>query len=813
MTLGDEYEDIAVEDGTPGDNMRPARRHRPAGRSTAAERRSAPSNPSSASAPPMCHLCSEAIIGQEPHKLKGFSFHDGACWNAIRAHRRIFAGARAELLKSDGLMLSDPATWRMEVAPLIRRPGETRDRLARNIVKSKRQVKENFQATEEIEDLLLLNKKRFIMHRRDNDDANTSDASDEFVELLTNQGSQYSRDGEPRVAVRDVVRIRQRIGCKQSFVQESALLVDDAAALGGPSAPSGSAGPGAPRRRTPSRRADRRRRRDRPRRRDDATRHDDEDEDDDDLDLGATADTGPADDACSVGARSRGSALAQLVRASRPGAPKRSRALSSDSAAGDIGTDDDMTTPITKRHKTTAPTASPNQLSASGTKMSALQFMKLRMDLKTRLQKTVAQHKMKTSTMNKAKAARDRLTTKQLNTLEVDPSDCIHKLNKLVNELCKIADSIDVVKSAGWDEFLSNAEDNLEKINIQNTAAFEHLQAMQFLLTEAGKVKKSEANSKRFRITMTADRFQRGGFTESFARALIDRIPKSDNASLSCNPEDFDPSAITLWTSGAEGKCEKMLSFVSALQAAGVDIKSKSEVIDRSLQAKCEWKGAMVAVESKIFDFDGCPIQNPMFTSEPGASPWLVGFRPNSWRFGPFAWPLPGFGSLAQLSFETPLQVHLLLIPAVDVLLQGVSLKDVRTYLDTPSGASMFSEKAKLIRMVHGELVWIPYGYMTIPIASFPESATDKKDTDSEPMKASSSDAGSVKNLADGIAYVWTWTPFVVKSAMGLEDTAWQAISGWNREYCEQHVAQRLWSERGKVLGHFVQEVQKARLE
>jgi len=114
-----------------------------------------------------CHLCLEGIDGTSSGKLKQFkgaTFH-AACWNGVRAYRRIFHGPA--LADCDRRMAAEPEEWRAEVAPLVIGEGEDVRQKRQKHRETIRDVPDTvtYDKSERLEDQLILNKRRFKTYK------------------------------------------------------------------------------------------------------------------------------------------------------------------------------------------------------------------------------------------------------------------------------------------------------------------------------------------------------------------------------------------------------------------------------------------------------------------------------------------------------------------------------------------------------------------------------------------------------------------------------------------------------------------------
>lgn len=112
----------------------------------------------------------------------------------------------------DKKMLQSPDDWREEVAPFVREAGKTRDTNIRKAVKTRIHKQIAFDRAEELNDSVLLTKKRYTAYTRFWEDATASDASSDFEQLHGLQNGRYDSSSERLVAVRDNARIRMAHG-------------------------------------------------------------------------------------------------------------------------------------------------------------------------------------------------------------------------------------------------------------------------------------------------------------------------------------------------------------------------------------------------------------------------------------------------------------------------------------------------------------------------------------------------------------------------------------------------------------------------
>ena len=142
-----------------------------------------------------------------------------------------------------------------------------------------------------------------------------------------------------------------------------------------------------------------------------------------------------------------------------------------------------------------------------------------------------------------------------------------------------------------------------------------------------------------------------------------------------------------------------------------------------------KWRGATTKIDTPLNKVDGFGFgAKPFGLDEVAASPWLAIYRQWCWRFGPMAWPLPGFGSFVQNVTDdeaaTTTKLHIAILPLKGVPSQGIYVSDIHQFLDTESGLQYCREAMTIISLRVGDVCWVPYGSIALPI--FSHDADDK---------------------------------------------------------------------------------------
>ena len=56
------------------------------------------------------------------------------------------------------------------------------------------------------------------------------------------------------------------------------------------------------------------------------------------------------------------------------------------------------------------------------------------------------------------------------------------------------------------------------------------------------------------------------------------------------------------------------------------------------------------------------------------------------------------------------------IIPIEPLLRHGVSMSDYGAFLETNSGLKFFKEECKLVLLRHGAALWVPWGFLAVPL-------------------------------------------------------------------------------------------------
>jgi hypothetical protein len=184
-------------------------------------------------------------------------------------------------------------------------------------------------------------------------------------------------------------------------------------------------------------------------------------------------------------------------------------------------------------------------------------------------------------------------------------------------------------------------------------------------------------------------------------------------------------------------------------------------------------------VDSSIIDLDELAIDGKSLTSlgEAGGSPWLAVRRSLTAAFGCQQWPLPGIGSLAQ-----PLdsEVWMLLFPVGALLKLGIAMPDLPRFLEQEQGEQFWNSNCLIIKVPHGSVLWIPFGYIAAPVANLQGDKSPE------------------------YARIWTVPILLKEFADAIAPTpVMSAIFAFNKDHFTRKSDQILWQQRETAFKKF----------
>ena len=714
-----------------------------------------------------CHLCSLAISETKPRTLFGYHFHS-QCFLGVRCHRRLCSTGKNQdaLIRSDRMMSDKPDEWRDVVMPLVVVDKEEgRDAAARRQVK--RKTESSYTRQEVLEDDLVLNKRRYKSYVKQWDDLSSEAASEAFVNLHGKQDGEYDDSDEEMVRVRDNMRIRQARGReKRAEVEED-------------------------RKRSPKR--SRRRGRD--------------DEEEDEPQSGRKASVP------NRGERPSGSSGCRGVRKDGDAESKSgSRARHSSSR---------LTSEALKLHDSGGLSSKGSACGDEESKrVKSVHFMRDRAKLKDRIEALLATGEGKISNLAKYKSRAAKLPNEKIKEMDKAPKETIAVGESAIAALRSLHAEMENLRASGYDAQKSKVESAIETWDEAEQLCADELEAVNFLLKLETDQKKKDSSKVRFARNKLQSALIAMGWGKALSKEIAIRAENPNQVKI--NAKDFNDEELSIWCTGdgyQESAGPNLFKALAALQQNCKPLATRQSELATSIRESPSWKGAGVIVEctTREHDYSQWPQSEKMFEANDEANcPWMTAVRPWAWRWGRQGWPLPGFGAWVQ-PFANDLDIMALLIPVGGVVKQGISLKDVQSFFETPVGLKYVSEQCQLVRLPPGCLAWIPYGMVAVPVVVEHEAAEDKDDQKEKadkkeelvktPTTPKKKKPGASEELP--LAFFWVWSPLVKEWACRVDEQAWAALLTENKEAFTKNQARISWSTREKYFSKFVAEVKK----
>lgn len=704
----------------------------------------------------LCYLC-ETPLGFYQHKYKGLDF-DAGCFAAVRCRRRLIMGNSAGLKAEDELMITDPESWRPSVLPLVKDSKHQSRTLARGCAKRDLQESVETSGQKNIEDTLLLTKRRFKSYHSFWDGISSADASERFDDDLSEADcSCRNSDDEPRVQVRDNIKQRASAGQKRVRRRVAPESGRGRSPLGGPTEP----------RRTRDRERGRERDRQRP--------------------------GGPN--------RTRDS------RGGRADEQRSARGLKREAGAQAKSSVDRLTHRRLAEHTSVADDARSLAGGASASsglgvaikqepgrghdgKLTMPEVMKIKACLKKEVQAALAAATSARSVQKQIKSKVERLSPEQLNTLENPPSEAMDAIEKHRLALAKHQEHIEGAKGSTIEGIRDTATTLMESLSNAEVAAQETLDAVCMVTASASVAKRMTTNAERYAKNKIIGKMVAGGVGKGCAKLCAGQIREPEcEARILTNPamKDIDFDRVCKWSSGDKEGEPVAQAIREVLSGCSLDVDAKTTSLFKSLADHERWQGALCKLDlgSSSLSLPGAKV-NPMFINEVGACQWLTGFKPHRWRFGPSAWPLPGVGT-----FVVPLTSHVILnlFEVGPLVGAGISLTDLMSHLDTNTGEKYFADHAIVLPVTDTDVVWVPWGWMVAPMA-VPEEELKKTQTE-----------------LDHYGACWTLPLFDAELQKKIPNNAWLAMKTMNDEWLEKTNSSGMWQARAALWKTFTNDL------
>ena len=634
----------------------------------------------------------------------------------------------------------------------------------------------NFEKKKHVSNKLLLTKRRFKAFKKTWDGMASDEASELFYERLEEQSSDMvDSDGEPRVREKGVSKERTETGTASEIITQRDVGPEAKRFRHGEETHRGagrdSARPEAKR----------------PRQVEEA-HHGAASASDDE---GLLEDDVVAETAASVAStKSKTPTLtSSRVAAHASAHGNRSSASAAPSVAASVAS------PSVPRAK-----EKPSEAPLSARKMSAVEVMQAKKDLKLEMAKTIDNAAHNKGILKRLKDASDSLSEVDKSKIEGDTAGIVGSIRKamdLVKAELDRTDSVRAMDFAAHKEKFATLRDNLAELIFNGE---EHYTAIMFVLGEKAKGEKTEKNQARYAKQKVANKLALGGFGPAHAKRLMNMIGDDDAAEEMqairvFHPAELNMEKVSIWTAEKPGdsagtgspinlaeKFQGPSDLMSTLQTKLASVaKSLTNPKSTGAVARIDMD---VPVNSWINGKNGESLN---FYDGPGSSATIVGFKKFAWRFGPQAHPLQGIASIVK-ALDRPFVLQL--CDVQQLISRGISIGDMHSFLETASGHTYFKSSCALVSLEPWAACVIPNGYVVVPVSGICDEAVPNT------AKVDKKQASDELDL-----YYYLTVPLGSQSLMKqLPRSTIDAIGTFNEAYYDKQRTTKIWSEKSDYL-------------
>ena len=189
----------------------------------------------------------------------------------------------------------------------------------------------------------------------------------------------------------------------------------------------------------------------------------------------------------------------------------------------------------------------------------------------------------------------------------------------------------------------------------------------------------------------------------------------------------FRSIKVTIWTPDGQN-AEKSSVVASVCKLFGEIpqelMTDKVANLQESLKQNPSWPGASAKLGSAGCDLHSVDIpQLKAIVGDQGSAPRMLAQNKWAWRCGAQAWASPGLGVFARADTDS---IGFKCLSVENIVSEGISLNDMSGFLETETGVEVL-QKSVTVPVKKGNLVWVPYGFVVVPV-----SAHIVRDKDSE---------------------------------------------------------------------------------
>lgn len=174
--------------------------------------------------------------------------------------------------------------------------------------------------------------------------------------------------------------------------------------------------------------------------------------------------------------------------------------------------------------------------------------------------------------------------------------------------------------------------------------------------------------------------------------------------------QDLDPKSVCMLGKGG-GPGDGLAALTADLTTTHDEVLKQRQADLSKIILRKNWKSGMAKMERRPSEAPAAFDDMAPFFDDPGATAWIVGLRPWTWRFGPADWPTPGMPQTVSALTRT------ICVQASDMqamLDEGLAVVDLRSYLETPSGSEFTKDRSVLTLLEPGSSIFIPCGYLPV---------------------------------------------------------------------------------------------------
>ncbi len=316
-------------------------------------------------------------------------------------------------------------------------------------------------------------------------------------------------------------------------------------------------------------------------------------------------------------------------------------------------------------------------------------------------------------------------------------------------------------QTQNWRIVWSTRYTPIEEVEEGRTKCSEHIEAMEFLLSQSRKEGKEVHNKQRYKKTKVVNRLIKNGYGKNHADKAATLLTTCSDA-VRMNPAEFDPRVVSVWK-GDSKECKIFGDLKDLFDSAKPARDQKVEkVLEQMADEKKKYQGALSYVPVDLKPPSSTATFSEFKFSKGNWHMGINAFRDDTWRWGPQAWGLPGVGVFCvAISNNCNFQVF-------DVAaLKGIHPKDIRAFLETPTGGKFTDKHCVHVCLQKSSICWIPFGHMVVPLSAVAADVADDAKIESE------------------VGMVLTLHAPCVAWAKKVPQSTWVAIKDMNCNYLE----------------------------